>query len=261
MVERRLKLTRDQLASFLKDHDQIKQFERLFGAVDDMSNDDAASLSGGSADAKAQSALDQLRQIRDALELAPVALPCVEVQDTGPPPVDLSTLESRLQALESLPAKQEHSIRRCYGAFSSTVDQTAAAINTAYAMTYDTTDLAQGVTIGSTPSEVYLDARGVYNVQFSAQVHNAGGAPHNIWIWLNINGSPVANTSTAIRIEGNNTEVAAAWNFVRHFEAGDYFELMWEVSDTGVSLQAEAATGVHPAIPSVILTVTDNISD
>ena len=30
----RLNLTRDQLASFLTDHQQIKQFEMLFSAVD-----------------------------------------------------------------------------------------------------------------------------------------------------------------------------------------------------------------------------------
>lgn len=34
----RLKLTRDQLASFLKDFEQIKQFEALFGVVDEMSS-------------------------------------------------------------------------------------------------------------------------------------------------------------------------------------------------------------------------------
>jgi len=42
--------------------------------------------------------------------------------------------------------------------------------------------------------------------------------------------------------------------------AGDYFELMWEVDDLGVQLLADPATAVHPAIPSIILTVTDNVS-
>ena len=42
--------------------------------------------------------------------------------------------------------------------------------------------------------------------------------------------------------------------------AGDYFELMWEVDDITVEILTEPATAVHPAIPSVILTVTDNIS-
>jgi hypothetical protein len=35
---------------------------------------------------------------------------------------------------------------------------------------------------------------------------------------------------------------------------------MWEVSDLAVSLLADPASAVHPAIPSIILTVTDNIS-
>jgi hypothetical protein len=42
--------------------------------------------------------------------------------------------------------------------------------------------------------------------------------------------------------------------------AGDYFELMYEVSDTSLYLLSDVASAVHPAIPSIILTVTDNIS-
>ena len=42
--------------------------------------------------------------------------------------------------------------------------------------------------------------------------------------------------------------------------AGDYFELMWEVDNVAVSLHADPATAIHPAIPSVILTVINNIN-
>lgn len=51
----------------------------------------------------------------------------------------------------------------------------------------------------------------------------------------------------------------AAWNFVLSLKAGDYFELMWSVSDTSVQIVAQAASAPVPAIPSVILTVTNNI--
>jgi hypothetical protein len=63
-----------------------------------------------------------------------------------------------------------------------------------------------------------------------------------------------------LRLQGNNAEEVAAWNFLLEMNAGDYFELMWEVSDLAVSLLADPASAVHPAIPSIILTVTDNIS-
>lgn len=172
---------------------------------------------------------------------------------------DIADIQTQLQALALNPPPKQYLTPR-YGSFYDTTDQTAAAINTAYAMTFNSTDLSVGVTLGSPTSRVYVDRPNVYNIQFSAQVINTAGGAHDMWIWLRKNGSDVANTSTAMRIEGNNTQDVAAWNFLLQMNAGDYFELMWEVSDTSLSLQADPASAVHPAIPSIILTVTDNVS-
>lgn len=61
----RLKLTRNQLASFLPDHETVKQFETLFTVVDEINttgyND--AVLAAGLADTKAQQALDSLERV------------------------------------------------------------------------------------------------------------------------------------------------------------------------------------------------------
>lgn len=172
----------------------------------------------------------------------------------------LAKLETDVQGLALGPANTPQLPRLRYGSFCDTTDQTAALANTAYAMTFNTTEISQGVYIGSPTSRVYVDTHNVYNIQFSAQVYNTAGGAHNLWIWLRKNGTNIVNSATTLRIEGNNTEDVAAWNFLLEMNAGDYFELMWEVSDTAVSLLHDVASAVHPAIPSVILTVTDNIS-
>lgn len=173
---------------------------------------------------------------------------------------DPTNLQASLQALEVAPMYTPQLPRLRYGSFYDTTDQTAALANTAYAMTFNTTDITNGVYIGSPTSRVYVDTINIYNIQFSAQLINTAGGAHNVWIWLRKNGTDIPNSATVLRIEGNNTEAVAAWNFLLSMNAEDYFELMWEVSDTSVSLHADAATAVHPAIPSIILTVTDNIS-
>lgn len=169
-------------------------------------------------------------------------------------------LATDVQALALAPANTPQLERLRYGSFYDTTDQAAAVINTAYAMTFNSTDISQGVYIGSPTSRIYVDTHNVYNIQFSAQLINAAGGAHNVWIWLRKNGTNVANTTTTLRVEGNNTEAVAAWNFLLEMNAGDYFELMWEVSDLSLTLQADVASAIHPAIPSIILTVTDNIS-
>ena len=172
---------------------------------------------------------------------------------------DLAVIQSQLQGLALTPPPKEYRTPR-YGSFYDTTDQTAAVINTAYAMTFDTTDLSFGVTRGTTTSRISVDRPNVYNIQFSAQLINTAGGAHRVWIWLRKNGTDVANTATAVRLQGNNAETVAAWNLLLQMNAGDYFELMWEVDDLAVSLYADPATAIHPAIPSIILTVTDNVS-
>ena len=172
---------------------------------------------------------------------------------------DIAVIQSQLQALALAPPPKEYISPR-YGSFYDTTDQTAAVINTAYAFAYNTTDLSFGVTIGSPTSRVYVDRANIYNIQFSAQFINTGGGANRVWIWLRKNGTDITQSATVIRIQGNNTENVAAWNFLLQMNAGDYFELMWEVDSTNISLHADPATAVHPAVPSIILTVTDNVS-
>jgi hypothetical protein len=171
-----------------------------------------------------------------------------------------AALSNDVQALALGPADTPQLPRLRYGSFYDTTDQTAAVINTAYGMTFNSTDITKGVTIGTPTSRVYVDTRSVYNIQFSAQFVNTAGGTHNVWVWLRKNGTDVANSTTTLRLQGNNAETVAAWNFLLDMNAGDYFELMWEVSDLAVALLADPASAVHPAIPSIILTVTDNIS-
>lgn len=173
---------------------------------------------------------------------------------------DPTNLQSSIQALELAPVYTPQLERLRYGSFYDTTTQTAAAINTAYAMTFNSTDISKGVYIGSPTSRVYVDTHNVYNIQFSAQIDKTAGGVGLIWIWLRKNGTDIPNSAGQIRIQGNNAETLAAWNYLLEMGDGDYFELMWEVDDTSVELLAELASAVHPAIPSVILTVTDNIS-
>jgi hypothetical protein len=143
-----------------------------------------------------------------------------------------------------------------YGAFSDTTTQTAASIDTAYGMVFNTTDSSNGVSIGSPTSRLVADFQGVYNVQFSAQLDKTSGGAGNIYIWLRKNGTNVPNTATTIAIQGTAARTVAAWNFIIQLEPTQYVELMWATDDTSVRILAAAATSVWPAIPSVIATLT-----
>ena len=143
-----------------------------------------------------------------------------------------------------------------YGAFSDTTTQTIVSINEAYAMTFDTTDASNGVSIGSPTSRLVVDEQGVYNIQFSAQLDKASGGAADVYIWLRKNGNNVPNTTTTLTLQGTAARQVAAWNFVIQLDAANYVELMWAADDADVTILAASATSVWPAIPSVICTVT-----
>lgn len=181
------------------------------------------------------------------------------VTPSGAGESDIADIQTQLQALALNPPPKQYLTPR-YGSFYDTTTQTAAAVNTAYAITFNTTDLSYGVTVGSPTSRIYVDRPNVYNVQFSAQLDKTSGGVGLVWIWLRKNGVNVADSAGQVRIQGNDAELVTAWNYLVQLNAGDYIEIMWEVDDTSVQILYDAATAVHPAIPSVILTVTDNVS-
>jgi len=147
------------------------------------------------------------------------------------------------------------------GAFYDTTTQSAAAIDTAYAITLNNTSLTQGVSIGTPTSRVYVDRTGSYNIQFSLQLVSTNAASKDVYIWADVNGTSVPNSATKLTMSGSSNSYVAAWNFVIRMSAGDYFRLMWSTSNTNVQIAAVAASAPVPAIPSVILTVAANIGE
>jgi hypothetical protein len=143
-----------------------------------------------------------------------------------------------------------------YGSFYDTTTQTAAAKNTAYAMAFDTTAESNGVSRGTPTSRILIANNGVYNIQFSAQLDKTSGATGNTYIWLDINGTSVPESGGTIAIQGTSARTIASWNYVVSLDAGQYFRIMWSTDDTGIRLLHNTTVSPCPAIPSVILTVT-----
>jgi hypothetical protein len=271
----KLGLTRDQLASFLKDPEQIKQFEQLFRTVDTTTTIilPAIDTDAGIGESQAQEALGnivalsrdtaaQIGSIQGEIEeiTSELRRVDVDVQSLGLKYDDtlaarVEQLQSTIDGLSSIAMVETQPKRRRLGTFYDTTTQTAAAINTAYAATFNTTALSDGVYIGSPTSRIYVDTEATYNFQFSMQLDNTSGGNHLAFLWYRINGTDVANSASQIRLKGSDGELVAAWNFVERLKADDYFELMWSVNDTAVEMTASAAVAPVPGIPSVLLSV------
>jgi hypothetical protein len=138
------------------------------------------------------------------------------------------------------------------GAFQSTQSQSGSA-NVSQSITYNTTDYSAGVSVVA-GSQLTIANKGIYNIQFSAQLLADTGAD-DVYIWLKKNGTNIAATAGHV-VLANNEELIAAWNYVVDAAAGDYYELAWQSSGGDAILLAEIASGNIPSVPSIITTVT-----
>ena len=171
----------------------------------------------------------------------------------------LANLATDVQGLAVSPPVTPQLKRARYGSFYDTTTQTGTTINTAKAITFNTTDLSNGVYLGTPTSRVYVDTPGIYNYDMSFQLDKTSGGTGSFYIWFRLNGTNVANSASYIQIQGNNAEIFSSLNYFFDLNAGDYVEIMFSVSDLSVEVAAFPAVAPVPAIPSIILTVANNI--
>jgi hypothetical protein len=199
-----------------------------------------------------ESQIAELQKQVQAAELsAKAAVLAVEAQ--------LANLYVDVHGLSVTPPITPQLQRARYGSFYDTTTQTATTINTATAVMFNSTSLSSGVFIGSPTSRIYVDTPGVYNFDTSLQVHKTSGGTGLIYIWFRVNGVNVPDSASQIRVQGNDAEIFSSLNYFFDLKSGDYVEIMFSVTDLSVELLAEAASSPHPSVPSIILTVANNI--
>ena len=144
-----------------------------------------------------------------------------------------------------------------YGEFTKTNSQSPVAANTAYPLLFTNTEIANGVSIGTTTSEIYVAQAGLYNIAASVQITSNNSAQKSVWVWLRKNGTTdFPNSARVASITLNNGYLVVTLNEVASLLAGDFIEVMYAADNTNVSIATVAATAFAPAAPAVILAVT-----
>jgi hypothetical protein len=149
-----------------------------------------------------------------------------------------------------------------HGAFQDSTDQTAASTTAAYAVTFNTTDFSNGVTIASNSRITVADA-GIWNLQFSIQFKNTSNDGQDVDIWFRKNGTNIDNSNSRFHLSqrksaGDPSHLIAAMNFFVSLAASDYVEIMWRTTSTDVSIEhfGTSTSPTRPAVPSAIVTMS-----
>lgn len=143
-----------------------------------------------------------------------------------------------------------------YGVFTKTTDQTPAATNTEYLLTFDNTQISNGVTIGGTTSRIIVPQSGLYQFDATIQLSSGSASAKNVWIWFKKNGTAIANSARIVTTDINNGYIPISLSETVSLAANGYIEIAFAADDTNVTVDNVVSTAFAPAAPSIVLQVT-----
>jgi hypothetical protein len=139
--------------------------------------------------------------------------------------------------------------QKYYGEFTKTSDQSPAVINTAYALTFDNTEISGGISIGSPASRIVVVQSGLYQFDATVQISSSSSSAKTVWLWFRKNGTDVANSARLVTIDINNGYTAVSMSEFFSLAANDRIEIMFAADNTAITVDNVAATAFAPSRP------------
>lgn len=145
-----------------------------------------------------------------------------------------------------------------YGYFVDFTNQTASTINTATALTFNTSASSHNVSIdGTDASKIVFAKSGIYRLNFSAEITSNSASTVTFYFWPRVNGVNLANSTMVTTLHNNGQKKIISRSGVFDVNANDYLQSMFAVDSTSGSLSTTAATAFCPSSPSVTLSVAE----
>jgi hypothetical protein len=166
-------------------------------------------------------------------------------------------LDSFIARLNTSGAINPGLINNPNGLFFNTANQTLAAVNTGYPITFNQTYLNNAVALQTaSTSKIEVTVSGVYNFQLSCQLKSTNSSGKDVQIWIKRGTATIGYSAHKYTLEGSDNHFNVAWNFNIDLAAGEYIEMYWGADDTNVVMEAVAASAPYPAAASAVMSVS-----
>lgn len=144
-----------------------------------------------------------------------------------------------------------------YAQLIQDADITAAAVDTAYSITYDTPSFADGVSLdGTNPERIVFEEGGIFLLSFTAQISSTSSSTVTFRFWPRINGVDIDGSTIVAKLHQNDASTVVSRAALFQLSAGDYLEVMWATDSTSGYIHAFPGTAYAPSAPSTTLGVT-----
>ena len=144
-----------------------------------------------------------------------------------------------------------------YASFVRSTSKTAAAINTAEAIGWDTPTYNSGVSLNpSDNTKIVFEEAGTYLLAFAVELLSSSSSAKNAWFFPRIGGVDVPGSTIKVTMAANSHYLVMSRSAIFQMTAGSYLQAMWAVDDTALTIDAPASTAFAPSSPAVTLAIT-----
>lgn len=146
--------------------------------------------------------------------------------------------------------------QKSYGRFTRNTTQTATTINTPTEVIFNTTEISNGVLLGSPSSKIQVNQSGFYQFDLSVQ----GNSPSNkgrLYLWFRKNGVDVPYSMRTSTITNGDVVVVSFAIQISLVET-DYVEIMWATTHLSITLNQLSETTFGPDTAAVLLSVSQS---
>lgn len=156
-------------------------------------------------------------------------------------------------------------------AASDLTDQYATATNTPTIVKWNTLDSGSGFTLNPSYTATCLES-GVFKIDYSLQYANTANAPHDVVVWLKVNGNDVPRSASKITLPTRKSAMVPSYALMYstvtfEVQTGDTIGLWWATDLAynpvgpvdGVYMDyipAQTVPYPHPSVPSSIGAIT-----
>jgi hypothetical protein len=165
-------------------------------------------------------------------------------------------LDAILEQLKTSDSIDPANVNFPNGLFFNTADQTLAAVDTGYPITFNQTYLNNFVALQTaSTSKIEVAVAGVYNFQLSAQLKSTNASAKDVQIWIKRGTTTIGYSGHRYTVEGSDNHMNVNWIFDIDLAVGEYIEMYWGADNTNVTMEAIAASAPYPAVASAVMAV------
>lgn len=146
--------------------------------------------------------------------------------------------------------------QRSYGRFARTDTQSVATINTPTEIIFNSTEISNGVSLGTPSSRIAVNQSGYYQFDLSIQGESSSNKGR-LYLWLRKNGVDIPYTMRTTTVANGNVVIISV-SMEISLERTDYVEVLWATTALDITLSSLEATSFGPDTASALLSVSQS---